>query len=142
MADEASAERESQAEASSPAGYASVIYFHGMGSQRRYEEVSSLIDRIDQYLVRRHRSGASLGILRNIKARVEPLRPGGSSNDIVGHIRTVYSPPLQQPPQQAVQSRAVRFYEVYWAPVMAGTVLTTLPMILIFLILQKPMIKG
>lgn len=29
-----------------------------------------------------------------------------------------------------------------WAPVMAGTVLTTLPMLLIFLILQKPMIKG
>ena len=29
-----------------------------------------------------------------------------------------------------------------WAPVMAGTVLTTLPMIIIFLILQKPMIKG
>ncbi|WP_342318616.1 carbohydrate ABC transporter permease [Corynebacterium mayonis] len=29
-----------------------------------------------------------------------------------------------------------------WAPVMAGTVLTTLPMIIVFLLLQKPMIKG
>lgn len=29
-----------------------------------------------------------------------------------------------------------------WGPVMAGTVLTTLPMILVFLILQKNMIKG
>lgn len=29
-----------------------------------------------------------------------------------------------------------------WAPVMAGTVLTTLPMLLVFLLLQKHMIKG
>ena len=29
-----------------------------------------------------------------------------------------------------------------WAPVMAGTVLTTLPMIIVFLLLQKQMIKG
>lgn len=29
-----------------------------------------------------------------------------------------------------------------WAPVMAGTVLTTLPMLLAFLALQRPMIKG
>lgn len=29
-----------------------------------------------------------------------------------------------------------------WAPVMAGTVLTTLPMIIIFLVLQRQMIKG
>mgnify|MGYP002719475571 FL=1 len=29
-----------------------------------------------------------------------------------------------------------------WAPVMAGTVLTTLPMIIVFLFLQKQMIKG
>lgn len=29
-----------------------------------------------------------------------------------------------------------------WGPVMAGTVLTTLPMLLIFLVLQKQMIKG
>lgn len=29
-----------------------------------------------------------------------------------------------------------------WGPVMAGTVLTTIPMLIIFLILQKHMIKG
>lgn len=29
-----------------------------------------------------------------------------------------------------------------WAPVMAGTVLTTLPMIIVFILLQKQMIKG
>lgn len=29
-----------------------------------------------------------------------------------------------------------------WAPVMAGTVMTTLPMLIVFLIMQKPMIKG
>jgi len=40
-----------------PASYSSVVYFHGMGSQRRYEETSRLIDSIDRYLVRQHRSG-------------------------------------------------------------------------------------
>ena len=30
----------------------------------------------------------------------------------------------------------------YWGPVMAGTLLTTLPMIVVFLLLQKQMIKG
>ena len=29
-----------------------------------------------------------------------------------------------------------------WGPVMAGTLLTTLPMIVVFLLLQKQMIKG
>lgn len=29
-----------------------------------------------------------------------------------------------------------------WGPVMAGTVLTTLPMLIVFLVMQKPMIRG
>ena len=35
-----------------PGRYSSVVYFHGMGSQRRYEETSRLIDRLDRFLVR------------------------------------------------------------------------------------------
>jgi len=98
-----------------PASYSSVVYFHGMGSQRRYEETSRLIDSIDRYLVRQHRSGNSLGILRDIKARVEPLRPDSKSKDIVGYIRTVFLADTQPK-----TTHAVRFYEAYWAPVMAG----------------------
>jgi hypothetical protein len=97
------------------ASYSSVVYFHGMGSQRRYEETSRLIDCLDRYLVGQHRSGNSQGTLRNIKVRVEPLRPGKASGDIVGYIRTVFSggPEVRQ-------ASSVRFYEAYWAPVMAG----------------------
>jgi hypothetical protein len=97
------------------ASYSSVVYFHGMGSQRRYEETSGLIDCLDRYLVGQHRAGHSLGLLRNIRVRVEPLRAGHGSSDIVGYIRTVFAAG-----PKAEQAISVRFYEVYWAPIMAG----------------------
>lgn len=101
-------------EATAAASYQSVVYVHGMGSQRRYEETSRLIDRLDQYLVRRRDRGSSLGILCNIKVRVEPLRGSDSLRDTVRYIRTVYTgAPGAESPQ------TVRFYEVYWAPIMA-----------------------
>jgi hypothetical protein len=100
------------------ASHSSVVYFHGMGSQRRYEETSGLIDCLDRYLVGQHRAGKPLGLLRNIKVRVEPLRSSQGSNassDIVGYIRTVFAAG-----SKAEQAITVRFYEVYWAPTMAG----------------------
>ncbi|QWG21687.1 hypothetical protein KMZ93_16995 [Bradyrhizobium sediminis] len=97
------------------ASYSSVVYFHGMGSQRRYEETSRLIDCLDRFLVGQHRAGNSLGMLRNIRVRVEPLRSAQASSDIVGYIRTVFAAGPQV--QEAI---SVRFYEVYWAPIMAG----------------------
>jgi len=98
------------------ASYSSVVYFHGMGSQRRYEETSRLVDCLDKYLVRQHRSGNSLGMLRNIRARVEPLRGDPQPKGIIGYIRTIFSGGPQAPPPSSV-----RFYEVYWAPVMADS---------------------
>jgi hypothetical protein len=98
------------------APYSSVVYFHGMGSQRRYEETSRLVDCLDKYLVRQHRSGNSLGMLRNIRARVEPLRGDSQLKGIIGYIRTIFSGGPQAPPPSSV-----RFYEVYWAPVMADS---------------------
>ncbi|QWG20332.1 hypothetical protein KMZ68_11090 [Bradyrhizobium sediminis] len=97
------------------ASYSSVVYFHGMGSQRRYEETSRLIDCLDRYLVGQHRAGNSLGMLRNIRVRVEPLRSAQASGDIVGYIRTVFAAG-----PQVREAISVRFYEVYWAPIMAG----------------------
>jgi hypothetical protein len=95
------------------ARYSSVVYFHGMGDQRRYEETSRLIDSLDRYLVNQNAGGNDLGRLRNIKVRVEPLRSDRSSKDIVGFIRTAYSGGNGQ------GAGSVRFYEAYWAPVMA-----------------------
>src|SRR6266850_3048988 len=97
------------------ATYTSVVYFHGMGSQRRYEETSRLVDRLDQYLAGQYRRGKSLGYLRHITARVEPLRPDQASKDIVGYIRTN----LSGDPE--AEKGVVRFYEAYWAPVMADS---------------------
>ena len=34
----------------SDADYTAVVYFHGMGSQRHYEEVSSLLQQFDQLI--------------------------------------------------------------------------------------------
>src|SRR5262249_53522196 len=95
------------------ARYSSVVYFHGMGSQRRYEETGVVIDRLDQYLSAQHRKNNSLGMLRSIKVRVEPLRPDPASKGIVGYIRTVFLPAREARPC------TVRFYEAYWAPAMA-----------------------
>ncbi len=107
----------------------SVIYFHGMGSQRRYEETSRLIDAVDTYLRNAWRNRReALGILRKIDpvgevSRVDPDRT-------VTYIGTTYIPPhlLDGSPQAQGIAREdgtgekveVRFYEAYWAPIMAG----------------------
>lgn len=99
-----------------PAGYTAVVYFHGMGSQRRYEETSYLIDQIDRYLGSQERAGTPLGQLRGIEACVEPLNPrlGEPTTATVSYVKadlTVAAP--------TTDNTRIRFYEVYWAPVMA-----------------------
>lgn len=90
--------------------YTAVVYFHGMGSQRRYEEVSRLIDSIDRYL-----AGAQRGMLMKIAPRLEPGRADPDS--IFTYIRTYFR---DRAATGWTDTRQVRFHEVYWAPVMAG----------------------
>lgn len=97
-----------------PADYTAVVYFHGMGSQRRYEETSFLVDQIDRYLGNQERAGNPLGQLRGIEACVEPLHPKLGRDGTLGYIRAR----LTKLPAQA-DNETFRFYEVYWAPVMA-----------------------
>jgi hypothetical protein len=92
---------------------------HGIGSQRRYEETSRLVDRLDTYAGNEHRRGHSLGRLVNIKARIEPLTTG-APDDTITYIRTALLPPRAPGTAQVQPSETVRFYEVYWAPIMAG----------------------
>lgn len=101
-------------EAATASTYTSVIYFHGMGDQRRFEETSRLIDKIDKHLEAEHGRGVASGMLAGIRAADEPSRtePGG----IVPYVTTHYLPG----PGAWSQARTVRYYEVYWAPVMAG----------------------
>lgn len=106
-------------EASSPphrkARYTAVIYFHGMGNQRRFEEMSRLIDSIDQFLAQSHQAGESRGFLTQIKPQLEPGRE--KPDQTFTHIRAIYR---TSPQQDWSSARLVRFHEVYWAPVMAG----------------------
>ena len=100
------------AEAESGNGYVGVIYFHGMGSQRRYEEVSRLIESMDGYLAAKKAAGEPRGFLIKIKPRLKPSRVAEGKN--ANYIRADY---LERRKTKPV---SVRFHEVYWAPIMAG----------------------
>ncbi len=101
-----------------PKPYSAVVYFHGMGSQRRYEETSRLIDALDSYLSKEyHDRGMKRGMLVGIKPRLEPLR--GKPGETVTYIRTRHAIPGEQ--KSDWDAEEVRFYETYWAPIMAGS---------------------
>lgn len=96
--------------------YTAVLYFHGMGSQRRHEESSRLIDAIDTYLSNAfHDRGEALGIVRDITPKLEELRSG--EGEMVDYIQTRHVTPSDA----EFGSTDVRFYEAYWAPIMADT---------------------
>ena len=92
----------------------SVVYFHGMGSQRRQEEVCQLIDSLDRFAHHREAESA-LGILVGIEPRVE-LPRGGLTAD-VAYVRASLRPPNKE----GAWGR-IHFYEAYWAPNTAGGV--------------------
>jgi len=97
------------------AGHTAVIYVHGMGEQRRYEEVSRLVDALDAASRTRERGdGKARSRLTRIRARLEPSRTDPSRD--VGYIKAYYvegeGPPAGAP--------VFRFYEAYWAPLAAG----------------------
>jgi hypothetical protein len=98
------------------ADYTAVVYFHGMGEQRRYEEVSRLIDVLDGYTYYSfHRENRPLGRLQNIRARLEP--PRGEGKRDVSYVRLDHTPANASTPKIFT---SFRFYEAYWAPVTAG----------------------
>ncbi|MDJ0391523.1 hypothetical protein QMO56_25805 [Roseomonas sp. E05] len=96
------------------AQYTAVIYFHGMGSQRRFEESSRLIDGLDSFLADSHAQGNSRGFLSKIAPRLEPARDDPSKT--YTFIRVLYHPSASKDAPNA----QIRFYEVYWAPLMVG----------------------
>lgn len=115
-----------QPRAGTPASHTSVIYVHGIGSQRRYEETSRVIDSIDTFLTHQKAANVPQGLLRRIDPKIEPLR--GNAGGIITYIETTLIEPnliettLIEPSLTETSDRhppKVRFYEVYWAPVMA-----------------------
>jgi len=103
--------------AAAKARHTSVIYVHGIGSQRRYEETSRLIDSLDTFLTHQKAAGTPRGLLRRIEPVIEPLRSVGTAirrSGTISYIDTNLIDTADRGPAK------VRFYEVYWAPVMAG----------------------
>ena len=94
--------------------YTAVVYFHGMGSQRRLEEMSRLIDGLDRYA---HSRRDTIGDLANIKLRVEPLHPDDKTE--IPYVRLDRRPARDS---ERPKRRVCRFYEAYWASVTAGGV--------------------
>ena len=97
-------------------GHTAVIYFHGMGSQRRYEETSRLIDSMDAYLSNCElQRNEPRGAIANLEPRSEPHYK--EPDDTVTYIDSDY---LKDGFGSNSQPVNARFYEVYWAPIMAG----------------------
>lgn len=94
--------------------YAAVIYFHGIGEQRRFEETGRLIDKIDAFLGAQRARGAKLGKLVGIEAAIEPFRSDPARS--ISYVESRYLPDADED----AKAKTVRYYEVYWAPVMAG----------------------
>lgn len=99
------------------ADYVAVVYFHGMGSQRRFEETSRLIESLDEF------SNNGTRALFDITCHVEPSRV--TPSETIKYIRTVHPRLRSQLSSRSTKNRTcrvVRFYEGYWAPITAGEV--------------------
>ncbi len=113
-ADAAEAPAESR---STEADYVAVVYFHGMGSQRRFEETSHLVEALDAV------SNNGRRALFDITCHVEPSNV--SRGEVVQYIRTVHSGSVRNQTNGPVAPRVCRqvhFYEGYWAPLTAREV--------------------
>ena len=89
--------------------HTSVVYFHGMGSQRRHEEISRLIDCLDKYA---HANLGTAGMLADIRPKVEVPRQPVKDDVVYVRTRRIFEGKRME----------ARFYEVYWAPLTAGGV--------------------
>ena len=107
-----------------PAEYVGIVYFHGMGSQRHYEDLSEVVDRLDRAAYELgHREYPGLRLTRR-EARVERARDESADRlggDVV-YIRTRAVDLRELPAHEKRPDTVVRFYEAYWAPeTVAGT---------------------
>ncbi|MEM1201211.1 MAG: hypothetical protein AAGI06_18060, partial [Pseudomonadota bacterium] len=94
-------------------GHTAVVYFHGMGNQRRYEETARLVERLDTYLGMDQAMGGDQGVLRSINPRVE------LSKEMEEPVTYIDSRRVPELGNYDIPIDKVRFYEAYWADVMA-----------------------
>ncbi|MGQ0659338.1 hypothetical protein [Sphingosinicella sp.] len=102
-------------QAGGASSYTAVIHFHGIGSQRRFEESAGLVDALDRYSNASKQDEQPIGKLARIQARSELLH--SDPKRTIGYIRSFWT---EKTPDGWTPYQQVRFYESYWAPVMAG----------------------
>lgn len=102
--------------------YTAILYFHGIGTQRRYEEISRLIDSLDQFA--ECQDPHTIGRLRAQQVALEPSRTGNHRNG-EGYISYIRFNRLLQPRPETKRSQPVfagsfRLYEGYWSSIIAA----------------------
>ncbi|TAJ19768.1 MAG: hypothetical protein EPO65_05705 [Dehalococcoidia bacterium] len=141
-ADDDASNRQHSAEI--PRKWTGVLFVHGMGSQRRYGDVSGLVEALDQRArqlarVRATKATAASGRLpddqffSNIRPELEPATKADAPP--ITYIETKWCPegrPAGDWPE-------FRFYEAYWAPITAGGVPTREVMTWLFAQVAKPL---
>ncbi len=112
--------------------YTAVVYFHGMGNQRRYEEVSSLLNQFDNLIFRQRprdrkmlhatqqNYSESLAYLDLRPIALEQGRRGTALEGKSVAYSEVRNPLALRTFEDADRSPTVRFYEAYWADHTAG----------------------
>ncbi|MCC6509344.1 MAG: hypothetical protein IT423_09570 [Pirellulaceae bacterium] len=118
------------------AKHVAVVYFHGMGSQRRQEELCQLVDALDRFAFSHdmakevsteesaEKDSAEKSELNRIEVRVETPHadrevPEHLTSD-VSYIRTNFRQTNDDGKTSHI--RRVQFYEAYWASATAGGV--------------------
>src|SRR5688500_3569288 len=94
--------------------YTALVYFHGMGDQRRYEELSGLIDSFERYT---RANESTTGRLDLIQPALELPRNGSGLQREVAYVEMRRQRRLSV---RTADQSVFRFYEVYWAPIAAG----------------------
>jgi len=95
--------------------HTSIVYFHGMGTPKRYEELTRVLDTLDRYAYEQA-DPRGIGQLRGQVVKLEPSRDG--SDEPVAFVRFFRLLRLNNGQQRRVG--AFRLYESFWSPAAAG----------------------
>jgi hypothetical protein len=95
--------------------YTAIVYFHGMGSPRRHEQISRLTDELD--LFAGGQDAASVGHLRDQKVLLEPSRTEDDEDVAFVEIsRLVRRFTRADGKGRLRKEGSIRIYEGFWSP--------------------------
>jgi hypothetical protein len=94
--------------------YTAIVYFHGIGTPRRHEEISRLTDALDQFADQQDYE--RVGRLRDQKIGFEPSRVDADDDFTFVQAKRL----IRGPGNQMRSVGLFRIYEGYWSPSTAG----------------------